>query len=197
MCCHWRWNPKQGPVRPSGQPQAALVQLLGMPVVPQRYFRNLVTFFHTLILKRNCQSFRQRCTCTPAKSAGHSTPRLSFHWALFTAIGMLGARGIVGNLIHGISLLHGWPHQRLTACNTASEASVLTFLQHWLCDPSYQREEIKYSKKEQILKEQCFEIVARRTVLYICLLRDSGCGQLSARKRESIPKLSAQFWDIF
>lgn len=133
----------------------------------------------------------------PCKMSGAFNTKIIIPLSIVYCNRTLGARGIVGNLIHGTSLLHGWPHQRLTACNTASEACVLTFLQHWLCGPSYQREEIKYSKKEQILKEQCFEIVARRTVLYICLLRDSGCGQLSTRKRESIPKLSAQFWDIF
>ena len=45
----------------------------------------------------------------------------------------------------------------------------------------------KYLKKEQILKDQCLQIVGRRTVLCVCLLlRGSGCGQLSTRKRESV-----------
>ena len=96
------------------------------PCMVFQEFGHILSYSHP---EKEHHSFRQRCTCTPAKWVGHSTPGLSFHWALFTAIGMLGARGTVGNLIHCACLLRGRPHQRLTAL----EAFVLAFLQQWLC----------------------------------------------------------------
>lgn len=64
----------------------------------------------------------------PCKISGAFNTKIIIPLSIVYCNRTLGARGLVGNLIHGTSLLHGWPHQRLTACNTASEASVLTFL---------------------------------------------------------------------
>lgn len=130
-----------GPVKPSGQSGTALwgnthadaVPGHGCgPLVVSQEFGHILSYPHP---EKECRSFRQRCTCTPTKSAGHLTPGLSFHWALFTAIGTLEARGIMGNVPHSTSLLRGWPHQSLVRVHTASEVSVLPFLQRRLWGP--------------------------------------------------------------
>ena len=74
------------------------------PLVVSQEFGHILSNSHP---ENECHSFSQKYTCTPTKSAGHLTPGLSFHWALFTAVGTLEARGIVGNLTHNTCLLHG------------------------------------------------------------------------------------------
>lgn len=74
------------------------------PLVVSREFGHILSYSHP---EKECHSFRQRCTCTPAKPAGHLTPGLSFHSALCTAAGTLEARGIVGNAAHSTCPLPG------------------------------------------------------------------------------------------
>lgn len=134
-------------MRRSGQPGLHALQtrlqvpLLGMAAVPERHFRNLVTFFHTLVLERNT-ALSDKDACTPAKSAGHPTSGLSFHCTLFTAMGthqeleglwvilLTATASSVGDLIKGSCSLSPLPSILPLALNinTASEASVLALL---------------------------------------------------------------------
>ena len=192
MCLHWRWNPRQSPGRRCGQPWAALLGTTrSSAVAGHACWLSLVfqEFGHILShshLEKELPVLQTKMHLYPCKIRG------TFNTKIIIPLGIVYCNGKAGSQ-EDCGLSDSWCP--LPPWVTSSKAYCMQYCLRSFC-PNFPTTLTSWPflpvGGNKILEERTnaqrpvFRDSGRRTVLCVCLLRGSDCGQLSTRKRKSV-----------